>query len=100
MKRNFDKVLTTFEGEEMKIAENKMATARVVIDDALLAEDPKMSGTEKMKNFVLAEKVHKTPNGESVELSTEELTIIKNSVGKIYKPLVVGQVYRIIEGEE
>lgn len=99
MKRNFDKVLTTFDGEQMKLKEDgkALATAKAVIVDALLAERPNQLGTDKMKCFELAERIHKTGPGEGTELTVEDLTTIKDAVGSLYKPLVVGQVYRIIE---
>ena len=95
MKRNFNQELTTFSGEKMKSVDGSTATAKSVIIDALLADDRQLSGTDKMKHFALAEKIHKSD--DSVELSTEDLTIIKGAVGKIFAPMVVGQVYRIIE---
>lgn len=99
MKRDLNKVLTTFNGEEMKLNEGgkEAATAKAVIVDALLAERPQQSGTDKMKSYELAERIHLTPDGELIELSVEDLTLIKDVVGLIYRPLIVGQVYRIIE---
>ena len=98
MKRNLNKVLTTFDGEEMQSANGNVATAKIVIVDALIAQDIGLSATDKVKHFNLAE--HIVQSNDPVELKIEELQLIKDAVGKHFNPLVVGKVYRILEDEE
>lgn len=96
MKRNFNVVLKTFDGEEMKGNGGKTATGVSAVVDGLLADDRQLSGTDKLKRFSLAEKIYKAGDSE-VELNTEELNLIKEAVGTVFSAIVVGQIFRIIE---
>jgi len=52
-------------------------------------------GPKKAKKFKLAQRINATP--ESVELSAEEITLIKDVVGKLGHPIVVGRIFEFLE---
>ena len=92
MFKNFHKPVHDLEGNEMPNA----SLARAAVG-ALLALDPKTKSDEKMKRYILAQKVAKE---EGANFSTEELTKIKELVGENFAPLVVGRMFDYIESEE
>jgi DUF1365 family protein len=99
MKVNFDKVLVNIDGVELLAADDKPATLRGVVVDALLAvfqDEQHLSGEEKLKRYLLAEKVFK---GAS-DVGIEDVTLIKKLIGKAFNPLIVGQTWQILEGNE
>jgi hypothetical protein len=68
-----------------------------IIVDALQANvkgEESIAGTEKVKRFQLAVKVY---SGDEVELSAEDIALIKDLIGKLYGPLVVGRSYELLE---
>lgn len=63
--------------------------------NALLSvnQQANVSGEEKLKRYQLAIKVK---NGKG-EVSAEEISLIKKLVGEVFSPLVVGQVWEMLE---
>ncbi len=101
------KVLTGVEIENLKGTpltingkENgEKATVGWACVEALLAtyEDEKnLGGEEKIKRHKIAVKIHGKPE---VDLKAEEITKIKNLVGKAFGPLIVGRVFEILDPE-
>lgn len=89
---NFDATIKTLDEKELEPA----AVMKDVIVAALLANygDEQVTGTEKFLRGQLAQKIHV---GGDIELSIEELTKIKDLVGKYGTPLVVLQIFNLIE---
>jgi len=54
------------------------------------------SGVDKVKKYELAKKVY---IGGEVDLIAEEITLIKERIGDIFAPVIVGQVFDILEGK-
>jgi hypothetical protein len=54
------------------------------------------AGVKKAEKYDLAMRVHKT---DEVELSVEEAAIIKDCVGKCFAPIVVGQLFKLLDGK-
>lgn len=96
MIKNFDVNLKD-KDQNNWIENEKPVSAKALIIDAILANlpDEQPNALEKMQRYDLYKKLL---NGGDVELTTEELSLIKQAVGKIYSPLAVGQIYEIIEG--
>lgn len=68
-------------------------------EDALLAAYPdetSLEGTEKFKRWQLAAKIAKD-GGKNVDLSVEELALVKKLVGKGYPPMIVGPVWLMLD---
>ena len=56
-----------------------------------------MAGEEKLKRYKLAMLIY---DNDAPELSIEDLAKIKELVGKAYVPLIVGQVWSMLEKED
>lgn len=66
---------------------------------ALLTEPPAERGqaqspADKLARFNLALKIHA---GGKIDLSSEETTLLKNAIGTVYPPLVVGRAIEILD---
>lgn len=109
MKIDFTRKLTTIEGQELTYAvsacancgrprEEKLRTMRNACVDALtsvMAHDQGETGTSKLERYQLALRIH---NEDVVDLTAEEIVIIKTRVGMAFGPMVVGQVWPMLEG--
>ena len=70
-------------------------TLAEVIQANLLSEDREGTPTDRFNKFLLAEKIKKS-NGD-VEVTVEELALIKKTIGNNPSPLVVGRVWQLLE---
>lgn len=97
MKLDTTRALHTFTGEPIHDAAGPVALATVLVA-ALLAShaDEQPSGEEKLWRYNLARRIQQA--GGTVELSAEELALIRRLVGKGYATPVVGAVHEAIEG--
>lgn len=78
----------------------KPITLRTLAVNVLMAtfEDEKnLSGEEKVKRYETALMVHNSKD-EPVEMSVEDVALIKRLIGKSYGPLFVGQAWKMLEG--
>ena len=66
---------------------------------ALLQANEEDKADEKVTRFELSLRLSMA-KGDDIDLEAEDVTLIKKLVGKMYAPLVVGQVYRLLEGKE
>ena len=101
MKIDFGQELRTINGDPVPEgdANSKPATLRFVSVNALLnPASEQIAGEEKVKRFDLAMQIHKS-NG-SIELTVENVSLVKKLVGEQYTPLIVGQAWRMLEGME
>lgn len=73
-------------------------TMAEVVQAELLKEDPTGTPTERFESFLLAKKIKNSE--EEVELTVEELGLIKKVSGKNPNPLYVGRVWELIEALE
>jgi len=98
MKLDFGKVLTGFDGKPIKF-NDRDATLGLVAVEALCAvyqDEKDLTGEEKVKRATLAEVAYQ---GNGVDVSVEDIALIKRLIGKAYGPLVVKKAYDIIEGK-
>lgn len=93
-------------GKVIKDPEGNPFELKTVINNVLLALDPpqasgrsaeQTSGDEKARRYMLAVKVYGAK--DFVELSVEDVAMIKDLIGKTQAPLVVGQAYEVLEGK-
>ena len=92
--------LTTLDGQTMKDNVDGQAvdaTVRMAIVNAVLAPVQKESGIDKVKKFNLAQRIYKD---DEVELTAEEVSLIKACVGENFAPIVVGQIWNLLEGKD
>jgi len=96
-----DVPLTTFDGQTMKDndGEGKAidATLKMAIVNGLLSPVQNEKGVEKVKKYELARKVY---SSDEVDLTAEEITLIKERVGETFAPVIVGQCWEALEGKK
>lgn len=72
-------------------------TIRKCCVDSLLAStdnDRGISGEEKIKRFKLAESIQ---DNDSVELDSEDVTLLKKRIALIFGVIVVGKAYEVLD---
>jgi hypothetical protein len=95
---NVNAVLKSMDDTELLDEKGSRVTLRTIAIESLLAAykgEESMTGDEKMKRWELASKIKHSH--ENCELAVEEISMVKTLVGKAYGPLVVGQVWYILE---
>jgi len=73
---------------------------KMMIESLLVTfkDEENLSGEEKLKRWQLAIKIK---NAEvTVEMTVEEIALVKKLVGKAYSTIIVGQVWELLEGAE
>lgn len=96
MKRDFRQPIVNFEGTQLKDDGRDVTLATVAIN-ALLAAIPNeiVTGEAKARRYALALKINADPG--DVNVTVEELALLKAEIGKVYAPLVVGRAYDLLE---
>lgn len=70
------------------------ATVKMAIVNAVLSPVERENGVEKVKKYELAKKVYAS---DEVDLDEEEIKLIKDRVGEVFAPIIVGQVYDLLK---
>ena len=96
MKINFNQPIKNIQGEEIKDLTLKTVSVEALL--ATFSDEQSLSGEEKAKRYVLATRIY--ANSEELDLTVEEISKIKQLIGKGYGPLVVGQAWEILEGKK
>jgi len=96
MKVNFSQPLKDLEGNTLNNEKGKGVFLNTVCANALIAspENNKVDGVEKVKRYELAKKIM---GGGDIDVSVEELALIKELLGTSYGVLVVGQAYKMLD---
>lgn len=97
-------IVLNLDGKEMKWnseGAEKPLSVQQAIRLALTAslDDDRAKGDDKFKYFSLAKKVMDGKKDEDLELQSEEVTLIKEKVGKFWGAELVGHVYTILEAK-
>jgi hypothetical protein len=74
------------------------ATVRDAVVNAVLVAVPGDKPIQKFQKDELARKIYNVK--EEVELTAEEVVMVKERVGECFAPIVVGQVWRLLEGKQ
>ena len=74
-----------------------LTAKKLCIDGLLGGQLENLDGNGKYKRWSLAKKI-KESNGNTV-LTAEEVVSLKDIIGKSYNPLIVGQIYDILENK-
>jgi hypothetical protein len=94
---NTIQALVNFNGKPLQeMVDGKLVdiTVRTVTVNVLLSPKEKDKGTDKIRKYDLAMRIYKE---DSVQLTLEEATLIKELVGEAFGPIVVGQLYKMLE---
>jgi hypothetical protein len=103
MKINFDSEVLNLENKPLvETIDGKVVnyTLKKICVNALMANiptpqnAPQETGMEKFKKFELSKKIY---NGGEVEVTAEDITLIKKQVGVCYGAIIVGPVYNLLE---
>ena len=90
--------LKTMGGQEMKENDGQGnaidVTVKTAIVNAVLSPVQKELGTDKVKKYELAKRVFES---DEVDLNEDDIKIIKERVGEIFAPIVVGQIYELLK---
>ncbi len=103
MQINFNQSLLNIEKAILKDENDKEFTLKKAAVNALLAETPesqKESGEEKVKRWKLANRIFEAPETEAVEVTAEEITLIKKKINEAYTTIVVGSSFQILEAPQ
>jgi len=96
---NVDGVLKSMSGETLKDVVNGEAIDAKVKDalvNAILSPVQNEQGVEKVKKYELAKRIYA---GGDIDLVAEEVALIKERVGESYAPIIVGQLFELLDSE-
>lgn len=100
MNINVETPIADMDGKPIVVAD-AVLTLRKICVDALLAQHPseqppraEPDGTEKLRRFLLAKRISETAN---VEMTVEEVSLVKKLVGMAFNPLVSGQAWLMLD---
>lgn len=83
-----------------RATETEAVTLRGVVTNALMVQDQseaQVKGEEKARRYQLGLRIY---GEESPDLSPEEIVLIRQRVAQMYQPLVVGQVWALLDPAE
>ena len=99
MKIDFNKKFTNFNGDVLKDSQSqKELSLKDVCVEALMVVDQKeeIGGEEKVKRYNLALDIY---NGKKENLSSEEIVLLKELIGRYFSTIVVGQALKMLEND-
>jgi hypothetical protein len=99
MKVDFSQQIKGLDGVALKGEDGKELTLATVCTNAVLAnfqDEANLSGEEKVKRYDLALAIYSST--EPLDLKSEDVALIKKLVAKMFGALVVGQAFRMLEG--
>lgn len=99
MNINFDAVILDQRGKPMLASSEGEETVKLgaIAEQALLAayaDENGLPAGEKVRRYKLFNKVSV---GGEIDITAEEVTLLKQCIGKGYPPLIVGRAYDLIE---
>jgi hypothetical protein len=94
---DFTKVLKTMEGEPLKDGIEDLTLKSVCVNGLLATmQNDQPSGEEKLKRYLLATQIN---NDDEVDVSAEDISLIKKMVGMSFPTIVAGQAFMMLEGQ-
>lgn len=96
MKRDFDALILKLDGEPFEDKATLKTVAFLSVTTPL-QEDSMLPVEQKMKLYGLAQKVHR---GGIVDLSAEDMALLKSRIGSVFNNVVViGRAFDLLENE-
>ena len=101
MEIDFDVVVKSLDGVPLPITdsiteEKKEIDLKVATIEALLNHKADIDAVTKIERFNLAQKIHR---GGVIDLTSEEIVLIKKLIGDRWTTLIVGQTYKMLENK-
>lgn len=101
MKIDFNQELKALDGTALPGPEGKnKTTLKDISCHGLLAafdDERNLSGEEKCKRYVLATWIYAN---DDLDLTVEDIALIKKLIGKGFTAIVVGQAFEMLEGKK
>jgi len=98
MKINFMQTLKELSGAPICVGEKNLTLKDAACNVLSAAfSDEQISGEEKAKRGLLAFRIYVN---QEIDLTVEELGLIKKLIGKGYGPIVVAQAWDMLEGKK
>ena len=97
MKVKVKTVLEDIKGDVLTGQGDKPLTIGEVLQATLLQDNVKGDVKDAVRRFNLARDIE---TNDEVELSAEDVVMLKKSLSNLYKPLVAGQVCLLLEGKK
>ena len=94
MKVNFTKKLRNIDGKPIKDKDGTITLSSISINALLAQTKEEVEGKEKVEQYDLALKIR---DNKDADLTVEEIAKIKELVGKIFPPLIVGQTFKMLD---
>lgn len=100
MKIDFNKNLTALNGEQLTVNDQVLTLKNVSVESLLatLTGEEREGAEVKLKRGMLAERVYLADG--PMDLSPEELAMIRNRVGAMYSVLVVHRAFPLLDVRE
>jgi len=97
MKVNVDLTLKNIDGSVLidrnEKGEAVEAILKTALINAVLTPVEREKGVEKVRKFQLAQRLYA---GGEVDLTLDDVKLLKERVGDVYSPLIVGQIYELL----
>lgn len=93
-------VIKGFDGEPFELKPGVPVTLGAALIAALCAHFPEEmnEGEEKFRRFIIAQSIDTSEkNGTYVELTIDQLSLIKKLAGKAFNVGLLGKIYQILE---
>lgn len=99
MQRNFTAPIKNLDGKPLKEGDREVTIGSIAVNALLTPyeDERNLSGDDKVKRFRLAQSIHDA-DGE-IEVTVEQVALLKSLIAKAYSPLIVGQAWAILETE-
>ncbi len=108
MNIDFDTIVCDQEGNPVKdtiAAQSNGGTAKdLTLGNAAIyalntsfQDEQSLTGNDKFNRGRLAYDIYKTPQ---LDLKSEDITLIKNVIGKMYTPMIVYQTYNLLDNSK
>lgn len=96
MRIKLDEVLKDVDGKTpLKIQDGKTITLKDICIQAILTPDEKETPESKYKDYLIYVKLM----SEEDDFTIEDIARLKEKIGKIYAPLILGQAWDILENK-
>lgn len=98
-KIDFSTIVLDLAGEALKINDKELTLGKIAIEalQGVFEDEKSLSQEDKLKRFFLANDISKAK--EPMELTSEQIVLIKQLVNKAYATLIVGRVHQLMEGK-
>lgn len=92
-----DTPILDIEGNPVRDGEEELTVRKCLVGSLLNSPDQhQVDGAEKHKRFVLALRVQNHKD-ESINLTAEQIVLLKKVAGHSFSPLLVGRLYEVLE---